>query len=83
MSLQRIDDRFGVTAVKNGFITREQLFEALKIQLAEDLKGMKHRLIGEILRIKEYITEKFIHSLKPPRGSNQASLNSKQMKMDR
>ncbi len=30
---QRIDDRFGVTAVKNGFISREQLFEALKISL--------------------------------------------------
>ena len=57
MSTQRIDDRFGVTAVKKGFISREQLFEALKIQLAEDLKGAKHRLVGEILRIKEYITE--------------------------
>lgn len=57
MSSQRIDDRFGVTAVKNGFINREQLFEALKIQLAGDLKGIKHRLIGEILLVKEYITE--------------------------
>ena len=57
MSIQKIDNRFGVTAVKNGFISREQLFEALKIQLAEDLKGAKHRLIGEILRVKEYITE--------------------------
>ncbi|UCD32207.1 MAG: hypothetical protein JSW04_05695 [Desulfobacterales bacterium] len=57
MSTQKIDDRFGVTAVKNGFISREQLFEALKIQLAEDLKGLKHRLIGEILLVKEYITE--------------------------
>ncbi len=57
MSTQKIDNRFGVTAVKNGFISREQLFEALKIQLAEDLKGAKHRLIGEILRVKEYITE--------------------------
>jgi hypothetical protein len=57
MSTQKIDNRFGVTAVKNGFISREQLFEALKIQLAEDLKGVKHRLIGEILRVKKYITE--------------------------
>lgn len=57
MSTQKIDNRFGVIAVKNGFISREQLFEALKIQLAEDLKGAKHRLIGEILRVKEYITE--------------------------
>ncbi len=57
MSTQKIDDRFGVTAVKNGFISREQLFEALRIQLTEDLKGAKHRLLGEILRIKEYMTE--------------------------
>ena len=57
MSIQRIGDRFGVTAVKNGFISQEQLFETLKIQLAEDLKGIKHRLIGEILLVKEYITE--------------------------
>lgn len=63
MSMQNICDRFGVTAVKNGFISREQLFEALKIQLAEDLKGAKHRLLGEILRAKEYITETQIHKV--------------------
>lgn len=57
MSTQKFDHRFGATAVKNGFISREQLFEALRIQLTEDLKGVKHRLIGEILRIKEYMTE--------------------------
>ena len=63
MSTQKIDDRFGVTAVKNGFISREQLFEALKIQLAEDLKGAKHRLLGEILRMKEYLTEAQINQV--------------------
>lgn len=63
MSTQKIDDRFGVTAVKNGFISREQLFEALKIQLAEDLKGAKHRLLGEILRMKEYLTEAQINKV--------------------
>lgn len=57
MSIQKIDDRFGVIAVKKGFISREQLFEALKVQLAEDLTGAKHRLIGEILRVKKYISE--------------------------
>ena len=49
-------NRFGVTAVKNGFISQEQLFEALKIQLAEDLKGTQHRLIGQILQAKNYLT---------------------------
>ena len=55
--MEKINKRFGIVAVKSGFITREQLLEALKVQLAEDLKGMKHRLIGDILRVKEYITE--------------------------
>jgi len=55
--MEKIDKRFGIVAVESGFITREQLFEALKVQLAEELKGMKHRLIGEILRVKKYITE--------------------------
>ena len=55
--MEKIDKRFGIVAVESGFITRQQLFEALKVQLADDLKGMKHRLIGEILRAKEYITK--------------------------
>ena len=56
MPEQKFDNRFGVMAVKNGFISREQLFEALKIQLAEDLKGAKHRLLGQILQAKNYLT---------------------------
>ena len=61
--MEKIDKRFGVVAVESGFITREQLFEALKVQLAEELKGMKHRLIGEILRVKKYITEAQIYKV--------------------
>jgi hypothetical protein len=43
------DKRFGVVAVEKGFITKEQLFEALKIQVEEDLSGEPHTLIGIIL----------------------------------
>jgi hypothetical protein len=56
MSTEGFDKRFGVTAVDNEIITFEQLFEALKIQVIEELESSKHRLIGEILREKEYIT---------------------------
>jgi hypothetical protein len=56
MSIEGFDKRFGVTAVENEFISFEQLFEALKIQVIEELERSKHRLIGEILREKEYIT---------------------------
>ena len=56
MSVEGFDKRFGVTAVDNEIITLEQLFEALKIQVIEELESSKHRLLGEILREKEYIT---------------------------
>ena len=56
MPVKKLDKRFGIVAVEQGFITLEQLFEAIKIQIVEDLEGNKHRLIGEILRGNEYIT---------------------------
>jgi hypothetical protein len=56
MPTEKLDIRFGALAVTKEFITPEQLVEALKIQVNENLKQSKHRLIGEILREKEYIT---------------------------
>ncbi len=41
--------RFGVIAVKKGYITEEVLYEALKIQVEEDIKKEEHRLTGTIL----------------------------------
>jgi hypothetical protein len=45
--------RFGVIAVKMGFVTPEQVVQALQIQVAEDLSTGKHRPIGTILLEKE------------------------------
>jgi hypothetical protein len=56
MSLQNLERRFGITAVKEGFITADQLIEALSIQIMEDLEESRHRLIGEILFEKQYLT---------------------------
>lgn len=56
MSVEKLDKRFGIVAIENGFITPEQLIEAMKIQVFEDLEGAKHRLVGEILLDKGYIT---------------------------
>ncbi len=50
------DKRFGVIAVEKGFITKEELFEALKIQVEEDLSGEAHSLIGVILIKLGYLT---------------------------
>jgi hypothetical protein len=41
--------RFGVTAIEKGFITIDQLEEAFKVQVLEEIKENKHRLIGVIL----------------------------------
>jgi hypothetical protein len=56
MSLQYLERRFGITAVKKGFITADQLIEALSIQIIEELEDSEHRLIGEILFEKRYLT---------------------------
>ena len=48
--MSRQEKRFGVMAVQLGFITRDQLFEALKTQVEDDLNGGAHRLVGEILQ---------------------------------
>ena len=50
------EDRFGVVAVKSGFITPEQLMDAFTTQVKEELKGAKRRLIGKILYEKGHIT---------------------------
>ena len=41
--------RFGKIAVEKGFITEENLYEAIKLQISEDLKGRPHKIIGSIL----------------------------------
>lgn len=49
MDIEHIEKRFGVTAVKLGFITSDQLVEALAVQVAEDISTGDHDLIGKIL----------------------------------
>ena len=65
------DKRFGVIAVEEGYITKEQLFEALKIQVEEDLLGNPHTLIGIILIRLGYLTrEEADHVLLTLKKSN-------------
>ena len=56
MTIEVRDKRFGVIAVEKGFINKEQLFEALKIQIDQDLAGEPHTLIGHILIRLSYLT---------------------------
>ena len=48
--------RFGAIAVEKGFITTEQLYKAVEIQIREELKGLKRRYIGQILIELDYTT---------------------------
>jgi hypothetical protein len=41
--------RFGFKAVEMGFIKLDQIIEAMKMEVKDDLENQKHRLIGEIL----------------------------------
>jgi hypothetical protein len=49
MTIEGRDKRFGVIAIDKGFITKDQLVDALRIQVEEDLSGESHSLIGVIL----------------------------------
>jgi hypothetical protein len=49
METEQFEKRFGVLAIEKKFITPEQLIEAIKIQVLEDIQKGKHRLIGRIL----------------------------------
>jgi hypothetical protein len=48
--------RFGMIAVKKGFVSKDQIKEAFMEQLDDDLNEREHRLIGEILFEKGLIT---------------------------
>jgi len=55
--------RFGQTAVERGFITPEQLKEALAEQVDDDLARKRHRLLGDILLEKNFMTADQIESV--------------------
>jgi hypothetical protein len=51
-----MEKRFGTIAVEMEFVNREQVLEAMKVQIEQDLDGMEHRRIGSILYSLGYIT---------------------------
>ncbi len=63
MSEGKLDKRFGAVAIEKGFITLENLIEAMKIQITEEIDGSDHRLIGQILWEKGYIDNEQINEV--------------------
>ena len=57
------EKRFGNIAIDNGFITTQQLVESLNIQVMEEIRDGKHRLIGEILFDLNYITLEHVEAV--------------------
>jgi len=53
---QKYCPRFGQIAVESGFITEAQLAQALALQVHQELDGHGHRLLGEILFEKEWMS---------------------------
>ena len=63
MSEGKLDKRFGALAIDKGFITLENLIEAMKIQILENLQGLDHRLIGQILWEEGYLKTEQINEV--------------------
>lgn len=70
METQHLEKRFGVLAVEKGIITADQVIEALRIQVMEDIEKGKHRLIGRILLEQGLITLSQIEELLNSLGKN-------------
>ena len=61
-------------AAEKRFIAKVQLFEALKIQVQEDLSGKPHPLIGIILIRLGYLTHEQGGASFPPMESPKAAV---------
>ena len=63
MAEGKLDKRFGSVAIEKGFITLENLIDAMKVQILENIEGTDHRLIGQILWEKGYIDKDQINEV--------------------
>jgi hypothetical protein len=61
--IEHYEKQFGIIAIEKGFISSDELIEALKIQVKEDIEYETHRLIGEILLDQNFITAQQIQEV--------------------
>ena len=57
------DVRFATLAMEKGFINLDQFTEAMRVQIMEDISGVKHRRIGEILFELDYLSSSEISEI--------------------
>jgi len=70
MEREHLEKRFGVLAVEKGLITAEQVIDALRVQVMEDLEKGKHRVIGRVLLEQGLITLSQIDDVLMSMGKN-------------
>jgi hypothetical protein len=61
--IDHYEKQFGIIAIEKGFITSEMLIEALRVQVEDEVEFHTHRLIGEILMEKDYLTAMQIQNI--------------------
>ena len=76
MEKKRFETAFGNVAVEKGFITYDQLIQALEIQVYEVKTTGKHRPIGRILLNDGSITMRQIGEVMAAQGKPIISLNT-------
>ena len=54
--IEHYEKRFGIISIEKGFISSQDLIEALKVQVGEEIEIGKHRLLREILLYEDKIT---------------------------
>jgi hypothetical protein len=70
MEAEHLEKRFGVLAVEKGFVRADQVIDALRIQVMEDIERGEHRLIGRILLEQGVITLSQIDEVLDAMGKN-------------
>ena len=74
METEHLEKRFGVWAVEKGYVTPDDIVEALKIQVMEDVEKGKHRAIGVILLEQGLITTSQLIDVLQAMGKNPKEL---------
>jgi hypothetical protein len=73
MTTKYFEKRFGMMAVEKGFVTPEQVLEAIEIQVKENMEQKKHRFIGTVLVERGYMRhsqiQEVLKSMDIPKGS--------------
>ena len=63
MDVEPFEKRFGMIAVGKGIITMAHVLSALKIQVDDEIKKGKRRLIGEILVEQGFLSQKQVQEV--------------------